>query len=231
MTGVPLRRRCPPRGGCGREAGATVRPVCPGAAAGWGLAPHPSAALGLVERLSRGTAVGSGRVGSGGGPVCGGWLRVGRLWGTAVGRVGRPTHQLPRSPRRGRATATLSQTTSPRATSGLPTPDFPPPARLAYPLRLEDSPSGLGRTLGKRVGGNPSRVRISYPPPLSEGPIDQCFRWSEQHPATRRERTPLWGGSRSGSRPTVIPSRNRRGRWSGRRGAGLGYLALRTVSR
>src|SRR5215470_10169240 len=29
----------------------------------------------------------------------------------------------------------------------------------------EDSPSGLGRTLGKRVGGNPSGVRISYPPP------------------------------------------------------------------
>ncbi len=29
----------------------------------------------------------------------------------------------------------------------------------------EDSPSGLGRTLGKRVGGNPSRVRISHPPP------------------------------------------------------------------
>ncbi len=28
----------------------------------------------------------------------------------------------------------------------------------------EDSPRGLGRTLGKRVGGNPSRVRISYPP-------------------------------------------------------------------
>src|SRR5262249_301737 len=28
-----------------------------------------------------------------------------------------------------------------------------------------DSPSGLGRTLGKRVGGNPSRVRISHPPP------------------------------------------------------------------
>lgn len=28
----------------------------------------------------------------------------------------------------------------------------------------EDSPSGLGRTLGKRVGGNPSRVRIPYPP-------------------------------------------------------------------
>src|SRR3982751_697519 len=33
----------------------------------------------------------------------------------------------------------------------------------------EDSPSGLGRTLGKRVGGNPSRVRISYPPPSANG--------------------------------------------------------------
>ena len=30
---------------------------------------------------------------------------------------------------------------------------------------LEDSPSGLWRTLGKRVGFTPSRVRISYPPP------------------------------------------------------------------
>ena len=28
----------------------------------------------------------------------------------------------------------------------------------------EDSPRGLGRTLGKRVGVTPSRVRISYPP-------------------------------------------------------------------
>ena len=37
--------------------------------------------------------------------------------------------------------------------------------RLSISLRAEDSPSGLGRTLGKRVGGNPSRVRISYPPP------------------------------------------------------------------
>ena len=30
---------------------------------------------------------------------------------------------------------------------------------------MEDSPSGLWRTLGKRVGFTPSRVRISYPPP------------------------------------------------------------------
>src|SRR5580704_3778450 len=35
--------------------------------------------------------------------------------------------------------------------------------RVSYPAEV--SPSGLGRTLGKRVGGNPSRVRISYPPP------------------------------------------------------------------
>src|SRR5262245_13575442 len=47
-------------------------------------------------------------------------------------------------------------------------------------FRAEDSPRGLGRTLGKRVGGNPSRVRISYPPPLlspgntSKGPTS---RW------------------------------------------------------
>src|SRR5580704_4505988 len=46
-------------------------------------------------------------------------------------------------------------------------PDVPQPGhrwiRVSFPA--EDSPSGLGRTLGKRVGGNPSRVRISYPPP------------------------------------------------------------------
>src|SRR5690606_7750679 len=37
-----------------------------------------------------------------------------------------------------------------------------PHGHVMFPA--EDSPSGLGRTLGKRVGGNPSRVRISYPP-------------------------------------------------------------------
>src|SRR6267154_2798833 len=37
-------------------------------------------------------------------------------------------------------------------------------------LPTEDSPSGLGRTLGKRVGGNPSGVRISYPPPEQRSP-------------------------------------------------------------
>ena len=34
-----------------------------------------------------------------------------------------------------------------------------------FTAALEDSPSGLWRTLGKRVGFTPSRVRISYPPP------------------------------------------------------------------
>src|SRR5438874_11326142 len=33
----------------------------------------------------------------------------------------------------------------------------------------EDSPRGLGRTLGKRVGLTPSRVRISYPPLSDQG--------------------------------------------------------------
>lgn len=36
---------------------------------------------------------------------------------------------------------------------------------------LEDSPRGLWRTLGKRVGFTPSRVRISHPP---------LFRWSQE---------------------------------------------------
>ena len=31
---------------------------------------------------------------------------------------------------------------------------------------MEDSPSGLWRTLGKRVGVTASRVRISYSPPV-----------------------------------------------------------------
>ncbi len=41
------------------------------------------------------------------------------------------------------------------------------PQRLVL-FAAEDSPRGLGRTLGKRVGGNPSRVRISYPPQSPE---------------------------------------------------------------
>ena len=36
----------------------------------------------------------------------------------------------------------------------------------------EDSPSGLWRTLGKRVGCKPSGVRIPHPPPLTPGPVE-----------------------------------------------------------
>ena len=38
--------------------------------------------------------------------------------------------------------------------------------------RLEDSPSGLWRTLGKRVGCKPSGVRIPHPPPPPRKPCD-----------------------------------------------------------
>src|SRR4029078_11928108 len=37
------------------------------------------------------------------------------------------------------------------------------PAPVASPA--EDSPSGLGRTIGNRVGLTPSGVQIPYPPP------------------------------------------------------------------
>ena len=41
---------------------------------------------------------------------------------------------------------------------------------------VEDSPSGLWRTLGKRVGVTASRVRISYPPPFKGlGPAAKTF--------------------------------------------------------
>ena len=44
----------------------------------------------------------------------------------------------------------------------------------------EDSPSGLWRTLGKRVGCKPSGVRIPHPPPLTPGPVEVpgfCCLW------------------------------------------------------
>src|SRR5438067_11479940 len=47
-----------------------------------------------------------------------------------------------------------------------------PAAGASVSSSAEDWPRGLGRALGKRVGLKPSRVRISYPPPV--GP--QCDR-------------------------------------------------------
>ena len=41
--------------------------------------------------------------------------------------------------------------------------------RLPVTFRAEDSPRGLWRSLGKRVGCKPSRVRIPHPPPLPPG--------------------------------------------------------------
>ena len=38
-------------------------------------------------------------------------------------------------------------------------------------MRLEDSPSGLWRTLGKRVECKLSGVRIPYPPPYLASPL------------------------------------------------------------
>ena len=52
-----------------------------------------------------------------------------------------------------------------RAPRRRPTPGFPGRAHPPVSSSAEDSHSGLGRTLGKRVGGNPSRVRIPHPPP------------------------------------------------------------------
>src|SRR4051794_21375778 len=41
--------------------------------------------------------------------------------------------------------------------------------RRPVPYPTEDSPSGLWRSLGKRVGCKPSGVRIPYPPPPEAG--------------------------------------------------------------
>src|SRR5439155_17555218 len=80
-------------------------------------------------------------------------------------------------------------------------PDFTYPCPLACPLRLEDSPRGLGRTLGKRVGGNPSRVRISYPPPLpqSEETAGQSAVSDSRRADTSRGGSQIWGPPRSRS--------------------------------
>src|SRR5262245_57735412 len=61
---------------------------------------------------------------------------------------------------------------------------FPPRAERRLSFFAEDSPSGLGRTLGKRVGLTPSRVRISYPPQR------EAHRWAGIGPW--RERTGRW---------------------------------------
>src|SRR5439155_11604079 len=63
----------------------------------------------------------------------------------------------------------------------------------------EDSPRGLGRTLGKRVGLTPSRVRISYPPPSLS---------SKNARPVREDRPGVWCRSLSSSLSRLV----RRGR-------------------
>ena len=49
----------------------------------------------------------------------------------------------------------------------------------------EDSPSGLWRTLGKRVGCKPSGVRIPHPPPPPRNLRDSgVLSWREENPQT-----------------------------------------------
>ncbi len=85
----------------------------------------------------------------------------------------------------------------------------------------EDSPSGLGRTLGKRVGGNPSRVRISHPPPFGTRRFRRVghprptrywiirSHFRSQLPSSDLSAGP--GGSSHGSRPRRVATSRRIG--------------------
>src|SRR3954452_14576531 len=67
-----------------------------------------------------------------------------------------------------------AQTRGEQSRSGLGDPRFHRGRRGPVPSPAEDSPSGLWRSLGKRVGLTPSGVRIPYPPPLRPDPTGQC---------------------------------------------------------
>ena len=82
----------------------------------------------------------------------------------------------------------------------------------------EDSPSGLGRTIGNRVGGDPSRVQIPYPPPPRGGhPLPGAPLWharGREPQAAGPEFSPPRGRARRQS-PARAPPRarcSRRGR-------------------
>ena len=51
----------------------------------------------------------------------------------------------------------------------------------------EDSPSGLGRTIGNRVGRDPSGVQIPYPPPTNPGPRRSWPWTSERRPPVQSQ--------------------------------------------
>src|SRR2546421_1897162 len=78
--------------------------------------------------------------------------------------------------------------------------------RASVSSSTEDSPRGLGRTLGKRFGLTPSGVRISYPPPtlLTKRPAG-----SPAVPSRRSDPAPAppAPGCRIPPRPAVRPPR------------------------
>ena len=62
----------------------------------------------------------------------------------------------------------------------------------------EDSPSGLWRTLGKRVGCKPSGVRIPHPPPPDPGTASGSgvfFVFARDFCCFARKSAPRWGGA------------------------------------
>ena len=79
----------------------------------------------------------------------------------------------------------------------------------------EDSPSGLWRTLGKRVGCKPSGVRIPHPPPLTPEPIEvpgflllvaPLVFWAPSGPAAREIATREPSARSGRSRSPPVPS-------------------------
>ena len=105
--------------------------------------------------------------------------------------------------------------------------------------RLEDSPSGLWRTLGKRVGCKPSGVRIPHPPPPPRDSYDSgVLSWHEENPQTldddeliksslgHRRIVHVDGGTarRTPSGATATSSRWRSTIWNRRRSSSPGAL-------
>ena len=76
---------------------------------------------------------------------------------------------------------------------------------------LEDSPSGLWRTLGKRVGCKPSGVRIPHPPPPPRNLRDSgVLSWREENPQTLDGAELRSTSPRSGARGTPASARRSR---------------------
>jgi hypothetical protein len=82
---------------------------------------------------------------------------------------------------------------------------------LPVRFRAEDSPRGLWRSLGKRVGCKPSRVRIPHPPPTPKQPLtcgNAVQTRSVRTASHRTSRRPVSNSGRSFRPPTteILPS-------------------------